>query len=235
MNYRIPQLLQHYDIIAARPTTEKTLKQACESLDVDLVSIDLTTRFPTHFRFSTFAGAIARGIKIEICYGPGILASDATAKRNLISNAVQLIRVTRGRGLILSSEARSALGIRAPSDVMNLASIWGLGQDRGKEGLTKLPRSVVETARMKRTSYRGVVDVVYGGEKPVEEPAMKSKAPQANADPQKKRKAGNLGDTQVSQSGEKISNRERKRREKRAKLEASQDMGGESGKGEHIT
>jgi ribonuclease P/MRP protein subunit RPP1 len=115
--------------------------------------------------------AIARGIKIELCYSPGILSSDPMAKRNLISNATQLIRVTRGRGLIFSSEAKSVLGIRAPSDIINLASVWGLGSEKGKDGLTKEPRSVVEFARLKRQSYKGVVDIVYGGEKPVPVPA----------------------------------------------------------------
>jgi ribonuclease P/MRP protein subunit RPP1 len=111
--------------------------------------------------------AIARGIKIELCYSQGILSSDPMAKRNLISNATQLIRVTRGRGLIFSSEAKSVLGIRAPSDIINLASVWGLGTERGRDGLTKEPRSLVEFARLKRQSFKGIVDIVYGGEKPV--------------------------------------------------------------------
>lgn len=117
--------------------------------------------------------AIARGIKIELCYSQGILSSDPQAKRNLISNATQLIRVTRGRGLIFSSEAKSALGIRAPGDVINLASVWGLGSEKGKDGLTKEARSVVEFARLKRESFKGVIDFVYPGEKPA--PVSKDK------------------------------------------------------------
>jgi ribonuclease P/MRP protein subunit RPP1 len=111
--------------------------------------------------------AIARGIKIELCYSQGILSSDPMAKRNLISNATALIRVTRGRGLIFSSEAKSVLGVRAPSDIINLASVWGLGTERGKDGLTKEPRSVVEFARLKRQSFKGIVDIIHGGDKPV--------------------------------------------------------------------
>jgi ribonuclease P/MRP protein subunit RPP1 len=126
-NFRIPQLQQHYDLIAARPTDEKTLQQACASLDVDIISLDLTQKWPTHFKYPMLGTAISRGIKIELCYSPALLSSDANAKRNTISNATQLIRVSRGRGLIISSEAKSALGVRAPSDVINLASIWGLG------------------------------------------------------------------------------------------------------------
>jgi ribonuclease P/MRP protein subunit RPP1 len=165
-NFRIPQLQQLYDLVAARPTDERTLQQACQSLDVDIISLDLTKKFEKHFKFPMLGTAIARGIKIELCYSQGILSSDPMAKRNLISNATALIRVTRGRGLIFSSEARNVLGVRAPSDIINLASVWGLGTERGKDGLTKEPRSVVEFARLKRQSFKGIVDILHGGEKP---------------------------------------------------------------------
>ncbi|KAH7408161.1 RNase P subunit p30-domain-containing protein [Phaeosphaeria sp. MPI-PUGE-AT-0046c] len=178
-NFRIPQLQQLYDLVAARPTDERTLQQACQSLDVDIISLDLTRKFEKHFKFPMLGAAIARGIKIELCYSQGLVSTDPMAKRNLISNATQLIRVTRGgRGLIFSSEARSVLGIRAPSDIINLASVWGLGTERGKDSLTKEPRSVVEFARLKRQSFKGIVDIVYGGDKPA--PAT-SAEPKGNA------------------------------------------------------
>lgn len=49
--------------------------------------------------------------------------------------------------------------------MINLAAVWGLGQERGKEAIEKLPRNTVVNASMKRTSYRGVVEVIYGGDK----------------------------------------------------------------------
>ncbi|KAF2650204.1 PHP domain-like protein [Lophiostoma macrostomum CBS 122681] len=148
--------------------------------------------------------AIARGVKIELCYSQALLSDNPNARRTMISNVTQLIRVTRGRGLVFSSEARSALGVRAPSDVMNLASVWGLGHEKGKDGLSKEARSVVEFARLKRTSYRGVIDVVYGGEKPAPAPADKNKqTPKGQkAKGQNKRKADSLEGTPVGQSGE---------------------------------
>jgi ribonuclease P/MRP protein subunit RPP1 len=165
--------------------------------------------------------AIARGIKIELCYSQGILSSDPQAKRNLISNATQLIRVTRGRGLIFSSEAKSVLGIRAPSDVINLASVWGLGAEKGKDGLTKEPRSVVEHARLKRQSFKGIVDIVYGGEKPL--PAVKDKQDgKGKAKNQNgKRPGDSLEGIPVRQTEKPVSKREQKRI-KQAKLDAGE-------------
>lgn len=226
-NFRIPQLQQHYDLIAARPTDERTLQQACQSLDVDIISLDLTQKFEKHFKYPMLGTAVSRGIKIELCYSQAILSSDPTAKRNLISNAVQLIRVTRGRGLMFSSEAKSVLGVRAPSDVINLASVWGLGAERGKDGLTKEPRSVVEFARLKRQSFKGIVDVVYGGEKPPAPEVEKEKqTPKDQTNPlkdQKRKARESMEGTPVSQSGEEkpISKRQMKRN-KKAKTGAEQ-------------
>lgn len=227
-NFRIPQLQQHYDLIAARPTDEKTLQQACQSLDVDIISLDLTQKFEKHFKYPMLGTAISRGVKIELCYSQAILSTDTSAKRNLISNMAQLIRVSRGRGLIFSSEAKSVLGVRAPYDVINLAAVWGLGSERGKDALTKEARSIVEYARLKRQSYKGIVDVVYGGEKP--EAEDKSEKKQANQLKDQKRKArDSLEDAPLSQSGEEapISKRQMKRN-KKARLETEAQSGTQS-------
>ncbi|KAF2146523.1 uncharacterized protein K452DRAFT_199289, partial [Aplosporella prunicola CBS 121167] len=165
-NHRINNLSSAYDILAVRPVDEKTLQQACQSLDCDIISLDLSQRLGFFFKFKMLSQAIERGIKFEISYAPGVVARDAAARRNLISNATQLIRATRGRGLIISSEAKAAIGCRGPFDAVNLAAVWGLGQERGHEAVSKEARAVVVSAQLKRSSFRGVVDVVYGGEKP---------------------------------------------------------------------
>ena len=170
------------------------------------------------------ANALQRGIKFEICYGPGILNSDGGAsRRNLISNATQLIRATRGRGIVISSEARRAMACRGPADVVNLAVLWGLGQERGMEAVSKEARSVVVQAKMKRTSFRGVIDVVYGGEKPEREPDKSTKGKQEKG----KRKAEVLKENETGRSDatpKPISKREQKRQAKKARLDAGKDL-----------
>lgn len=221
-NHRLSSLAPAYDILALRPTNEKSLLQACQSLECDLISLDLSTRFPFYFKHTTLANALQRGIKFEICYAPGILNVDAgPSRRNLISNATQLIRATRGRGLVLSSEAKTALACRAPADVVNMTVMWGLGQERGVEAVGREARSVVVQAEMKRRSFRGVINVVYGGEKVagtgIEDKAVKGK--QANG----KRKAGALESQAVDGVAppKPISKREQKRQAKKARLEHS--------------
>ncbi|KAI9806974.1 MAG: hypothetical protein M1833_002632 [Piccolia ochrophora] len=163
-NHRLATLASNCDILAIRPTNERCLQQACQTLDASLISLDLTVRYPFHFKHSLLRAAINRGLRFEICYAPGVLATDATARRNLISNATQLIRATRGRGIVVSSDARSAVGVRAPIDVVNLGVTWGLKAERARGALENEARAVVVMAEVQRRSWKGVIDVVQGGD-----------------------------------------------------------------------
>jgi ribonuclease P/MRP protein subunit RPP1 len=219
-NHRLSSLALACDILALRPTTEKTLLQACQALECDLISLDLSTRFPFYFKHTMLSSALQKGIKFELCYASGLLNSDGGAsRRNLISNATQLIRATRGRGLVISSEAQRALGCRGPADVVNMAVLWGLGQERGMEAICREARSVVLQAEMRRRSFRGVIDVVYGGEKP-EMPIIEGKS--AKGQPvNAKRKAAVMEDQLAGEtsSPKRISKREQKRQAKKARTE----------------
>ena len=237
-NHRLSALSSAYDILAIRPDNEKSMQQACQSIESDVISLDLSTRFLFYFRHNTMASALHRGIKFEICYGPGVLNSDGGAsRRNLISNATQLIRATRGKGIIISSGAKRALACRGPADVVNLAVLWGLGQEKGMEAVGREARSVVVQAEMKRRSFRGVIDVVYGGEKPQIVPGTSKKGKQEKS----KRKAAVLEDDAAEGSNatpKPISKREQKRRAKKAKLdtaESSENKIGEASKASIIS
>ncbi|RYP61246.1 hypothetical protein DL769_007787 [Monosporascus sp. CRB-8-3] len=168
--HRLPQLGSSYDIVAVRPTTEREFQGACLNLnltDASLISLDLAQRFPFHFRPRPCMAAVNRGLRFEVCYaqglspGPGSDAvNDARARAAFIGNVVELVRATRGRGIVISSGARGALGLRAPADVVNLLALWGLGSEKGMEGLGVLPRGVVVNEGIKRSGFRGVVNIV---------------------------------------------------------------------------
>ncbi|KAI1743304.1 RNase P subunit p30-domain-containing protein [Xylaria scruposa] len=186
-HHRLPQLASAYDILAVRPQTDDSFSAACLSLnDVSIISLDLTVRQPFVFRPKPCMFAVSRGVRFEVCYsqvlqGPApahILgpkgskdgnggyaggagaAVDARARATFIGNVSSLVRATRGRGIIISSEARSVLGLRAPADVVNLLHVWGLSTDRATEGIGALPRGVVVNEGLKRSGFRGVVDIV---------------------------------------------------------------------------
>ncbi|KAG6039123.1 hypothetical protein E4U41_003205 [Claviceps citrina] len=200
-NYRLQSLANVYDLLAIRPLTEKAFQNACLTLDIPIISLDLTTHFPFHFRPKPCMAAVARGVRFEICYAQ-ILAADGRGRANFISNATSLFRATRGRGILLSSEAKTALGLRGPADVVNLLSVWGLANEKGMDGLRSIPRSVVVNEGIKRNGFRGVINVVQVATKDGSGSGSGSAGP---------RQASGREDEQSAGTGTKLETAEKKR------------------------
>ena len=158
MNYNLTLSAKEFDILAIRPTNEKTLQYACTQMDVDIISLDLSVRLPYYLKFSTIGSAYTRGVYLEICYAASI--RDTGARRNLFSNAANLVRATRGRGLIISSEAAEALSLRGPHDLINLATFWGLKQEKGRDCILDNPRKVLIKADTRKNIHKGVLRVL---------------------------------------------------------------------------
>lgn len=191
-NYRLADHARAYDLVAVRPTSERSFAWACQGAadPPALISLDLAAHQPYHVHHRTAMAAVQRGSRFEICYsqaltlpqgqgascaaaGGGGGSVDAARQRaNFIGNAQALIRATKGRGIVISSEARGALGLRGPADVVNLLAVWGLGPEKGFAALGEGPRAVVVNEGIRRRGFRGVVDIVKpaeGGEKAVRE------------------------------------------------------------------
>ncbi|KAJ3311130.1 Ribonuclease P protein subunit p30 [Boothiomyces sp. JEL0838] len=119
-NYSIKSnpLFQSYNLISVVPYNEKQFNQACQEMEVDIITIDCTQRLPFYLKLPSINMAISRGIYFELTYAPAI--KDVTVKRNIISNAMALMRVTKGKNVIISSEASDLLQFRGAADVINL-------------------------------------------------------------------------------------------------------------------
>jgi len=129
----------------------------------------------------------------------------------LIQNAAALIRVTRGgRGVVISSEAKKVLGLRAPMDVVNLAVLWGLSQDKARDAVCGLARSVVVQAKMRRASFKGVVEVVDDGISEEERQRRKRKAEESKGGGGKKAKGKQGGGQSAGGDTQKLFKKERK-------------------------
>ncbi|KAG0331250.1 Ribonuclease P protein subunit p30 [Podila humilis] len=117
----------------------------------------MSARLPFYLKHSTVGLAVERGIYFELCYSAAI--RDATARRNLISNAQSLIRVTRGKNIILSSQAMKAMELRGPYDIVNFATLLGLNQAIAKDCLSSHCRAVSVHAETRRNTTRAVISV----------------------------------------------------------------------------
>ncbi|KAG0266091.1 hypothetical protein BG011_003299 [Mortierella polycephala] len=133
-----------YDILAVQPTSEKLFQAACGTFEVDIISLDMSARLPFYLKHSTVGLAVER---------------DANARRNLISNAHSLIRVTRGKNIILSSQAAKAMELRGPYDIVNFGTLLGLNQATAKDCLSSHCRAVAVHAETRRNTMRAVISV----------------------------------------------------------------------------
>ncbi|KAF8154438.1 RNase P subunit p30-domain-containing protein [Crassisporium funariophilum] len=169
-------LFNSYDLIALIPTTHTTFSLAClthslpSPLTAHIIALPLTLpRLPYHLKHTLVRTAIKNGAVFEINYvgslggeNDATLAdanaaeSGSSAKRNWWAATRELVRVTKGKGLIISGGVVAEADLRAPRDVANLIAILGLAQDAAHEASTKAPRSLVVRAQTRKT-YRAVL------------------------------------------------------------------------------
>ncbi|KAG4216719.1 hypothetical protein PC116_g34800, partial [Phytophthora cactorum] len=82
------------------------------------------------------------------------------------------------------------MSLRGPADVVNLLAVWGLPTDRGMEALGVNPRGVVVNEGIKRSGFRGVVDIMNVAERSEEEQAKLSKEIVEGKDNRKRKNGG---------------------------------------------
>ena len=123
-----------YDIIALTPTTPGTLSLAClthsqpSALTAHVISLPVTLpRLPFHLKHTLVRTAVKNGVVFEMNYcgafgsDPDALETASTAiKRNWWASAREVVRVTKGKGLIISGGVTNEPDLRAPRDIINL-------------------------------------------------------------------------------------------------------------------
>nr|XP_006822721.1 PREDICTED: ribonuclease P protein subunit p30-like [Saccoglossus kowalevskii] len=156
--YRInSDAVQSYDILAVQPTTEKLFQLACTQLDIDIIQVNMTEKMPMLIRIHPVKAALERGVYFEIVYAPAV--RDSTARKNIISNALSLMFMCKGKNIIISSQAENAMEIRGPYDVANLGFLFGLNEAQSKDAVSMNCRSVLLHAETRRNTARGALSI----------------------------------------------------------------------------
>jgi len=152
-------LFSPYDIIALAPTTEGSFSLAClthtqpSPLSAHVISVPLDVpRLPFRMKHTMVRTALRNGAVFEIPYTSAL---DSAAKRNWWATAREVVRVTKGKGLIVTSGGMDVADIRAPKDIGNLVTFLGLAQNMAHDAATTTPKSLVLRAQTRKT-YRAV-------------------------------------------------------------------------------
>lgn len=167
-----------YDLLAIEPLSDRVLQQACASLEVDMITFDLSKRLPFRFKPGPLQAALKRGLHFEICYASAL--REETARRNFFANALALTRATRGKGIVVSSSARSAFELRGPYDVINMATLFGLSEQDAKAALTTNCEAVIAHAQA-RKAYKGavIIEAVQSAQDNTNQPSQAIQFPPA--------------------------------------------------------
>uniref|UniRef100_A0A803KS48 Uncharacterized protein n=1 Tax=Chenopodium quinoa TaxID=63459 RepID=A0A803KS48_CHEQI len=150
-------ILKTYDLIAVRPLNQNSFDIACQSSQVDLISIDFADKLPFRLKLPMVKAAIARGVYFEIMYSS--LMQDVQLRRQMISNAKLLVEWTQGKNLIVSSAAPSVLELRGPNDVTNLLSLLGLSNECAKATISKNCRLLLTDGIRTKQFYKEAMRV----------------------------------------------------------------------------
>ncbi|GAA96250.1 uncharacterized protein L969DRAFT_42450 [Mixia osmundae IAM 14324] len=151
---------------------------------VDIITLDLAIapRLPFQLKRSAVVFAVKQGVFFEIAYGPMMRSSSASstayqglpegligrgpgrevpkdARKYIIAGARELVRLTKGKNIILSSEIRRAMELRAPEDLFNLCHIFGLKSDDARKTLQDNPKAAVLHGYAIRKTHRAVIGV----------------------------------------------------------------------------
>ncbi|KAK2459847.1 hypothetical protein APHAL10511_008168 [Amanita phalloides] len=165
-----------YDILSLTPTNATTFSLAClthtvpSPLTTHIISLPLTLpRFNFHLKHTLVRTALKNGAVFEITYAgslggqheavlvdAGVAETGPSAKRNWWANAREIVRVTKGKGIVVGSGAVKEADLRAPRDVQNLITLLGIPQDFAHHALTTTPKSIILRAQTRRT-YRAVL------------------------------------------------------------------------------
>ena len=68
----------------------------------------------------------------EINYGQGMLENYASERKTLLQNAMSIIKLTKGKGIIMSSESNNRLFMRSPIDVCSIGKLLGLNDQQAR-------------------------------------------------------------------------------------------------------
>ncbi|KAK8869861.1 hypothetical protein IAR55_000429 [Kwoniella newhampshirensis] len=158
--------LRNYDILSVAPTGEKAFQLACTDManpgpnQISIITLPLHER-PFTFRFNRkqMRQAQRNGVVFELLYSPALfpspsLPSDVARRyrQNFLSNAREVVRITGGKGVILSSgPGGNENGLRGALDVVNLGTMIGMPANLAKEAVEKAPRLLLLRAQARRT------------------------------------------------------------------------------------
>ena len=136
-----------FDIISVLPQSEKSFVDSCCSLQIDLITFDMTTSFPFKLHVPTLRTAINRGVFFEINLSCLFGEYNEKQKQNFVLNATDLISFTKGKNIILSSGAMKSNEFKGPNDLIAMGLMLGLSTSQAYNAVHVNPMKCITRSR----------------------------------------------------------------------------------------
>ncbi|EGV63516.1 RNA-binding RNA processing protein rpp1 [Yamadazyma tenuis] len=146
----------YFDLVAIKPVSEKALQLSIINLNIDLISVALSSRLNFYLKHKIVGQAIKKGVKFEICYDSLISSSSSMSRKHLISNLIQLIRATRSNGVVIAGGCTDAINVRSLNNIVNFFETLGLKRNKINQFIEN-SRYVLMNGRLRINSYKQVI------------------------------------------------------------------------------
>ncbi|KAF2075618.1 hypothetical protein CYY_003086 [Polysphondylium violaceum] len=146
-------VVQSYDLISIIPTDINVFNAACNSTDIDIITLTSFSKFivkPDRIR-----QCIQKGISIELVYTS--IFEKESERLSFFQLASSVVRSSFGKNIILSSRGKHSKFMRSPYDISNLGHLFGLNFDQAKASVSKLPHSAILHGLSRKTKGLALV------------------------------------------------------------------------------
>ncbi|RWS14891.1 ribonuclease P protein subunit p30-like protein [Dinothrombium tinctorium] len=151
-------ILKEYDLLAIEVINDKILSQLCGGhLDCDIISFSLSERLTFNLKKTNFTVPQTKGTCFEVNYRQLLL--DSTSRQNVITVSQSLFARLRGRNVLLSSGALSAIELRGPHDVANLGLLLELEDSKARAAVFTNGLKAIKHSEMRKTITSEAVKV----------------------------------------------------------------------------
>ncbi|XP_016968673.1 ribonuclease P protein subunit p30 [Drosophila biarmipes] len=140
--------LRKFNLVAGQPKTDAALTHCCTAFNGDLITFDPVAGSRLLVNRKAYQVAVRRGMFFEIKYAPAIV--DSNNRKDMIKLAQNYCTKGKSKNIIFSSGAAHEFQLRGPYDVANLAFIFGLSEDQGKNAVDRHCRQLFLKAESRR-------------------------------------------------------------------------------------
>lgn len=143
-----------YEVLSVKISDEETFKYACSTWDVDIIKFDLS-RMGFSFRGGYVRKAINRGVFFEIEVRDALYGTKERV--SWMRNAQSILRITKGRGIVITSGARCCTEIKSIQDMYKILRFLGLSHRRAEMVLKENSQRLLKSCALKRYTFKGCV------------------------------------------------------------------------------